>query len=310
MKDIVDNNIIEGEDTILLDISSIDINNYVFEREKLNLYNAKLSENNLSIVLDSAQNERRMYIDYETSFYPNYIVNQIDFSFLNASYQTFTGGAVYYNPGMNLMFKVGANDLFEDYRIIGGVRLATDFDSNEYLLSFEDLKKRWDKQFIFHRQVFKASTNFSLIKTFSHELFFVMKYPFNQVTAVKGTAMFRNDRSIFLSTDLQNLNEADIVRPWAGLKVEYIFDNTRFIGVNLYQGLRYKLFAEGYKQVDAKQSDLIVLGADFRHYTKVHRSLIRVQINFITNRCQVKCPFCIHLIVCYHPLITKLKIFQ
>jgi hypothetical protein len=96
-----------------------------------------------------------MYIDYTTSFYPIKLVSQIDFSFLNASYQAFTGGAYYFNPGLNLLFKVGANDLFEDYRIVGGVRFATDFDSNEYLLSFENLKHQLDKQLVFHRQVFK-----------------------------------------------------------------------------------------------------------------------------------------------------------
>ena len=164
IKDIVDNKIIEGLDTFRLDIPVIDINNYVFEKERINAYNARLGKDNLSLVLDSVQEARKMYIDYETSFYPNFLVNQIDFSFMNASYQTFTGGAVYYNPGMNLLFKVGANDLFEDYRLIGGVRLATDFDSNEYLFSFEDLKTRWDKQFIFHRQIFKVASETSLAK--------------------------------------------------------------------------------------------------------------------------------------------------
>ena len=36
---------------------------------------------------------------YETSFYNNYIANQIDFSFLNNSYQVYSGGAPYFNPG-------------------------------------------------------------------------------------------------------------------------------------------------------------------------------------------------------------------
>jgi hypothetical protein len=70
------------------------------------------------------------------------------------------------------------------------------------------------------------------------------------------------------------MNEPDIIRPWISLKGEYIFDNTRFLGVNLYQGLRFKIFAEGYKQLDAKKSDMFVYGADFRHYTKIHRTLI------------------------------------
>ena len=276
LQDMEDNKLVIGYDTLKLELSLVDINSYIFEKEKLNIYNQALADDNVQLVLDTLPKEQRrmMYIDYETSFFPNFLVNQVDFSFLNASYQTFTGGAVYYNPGLNMMFKVGANDLFEDYRIIGGMRLATDFDSNEFLFSFENLKKRLDKQVILHRQIFKTSTDFSLLKTFTHEAFFVLKYPLNQVTALKGSVVFRHDRTVYLSTDLQNLNRDDIIKPWLGLKGEYIFDNTRFLGVNLYTGLRYKIFAEAYKQITEKESDLFVVGADFRHYTKVHRTLI------------------------------------
>ena len=91
---------------------------------------------------------------YETSFYNNYIANQIDFTFLNNTYQVFNGGSGYYNPGINLLTRFGILDLFEDYRLTAGVRFAGDFDSNEYLLSFESLKGRYDKQFIFHRQAY------------------------------------------------------------------------------------------------------------------------------------------------------------
>ena len=276
LEDLENNKFVIGSDTFKIDLTLADINNYIFEKERLNFYNEKLAEDHVQLVLDTLPKEQRrmMYIDYETSFYPNFLVNQVDFSFLNASYQTFTGGAVYYNPGLNMMFKVGANDLFEDYRIIGGMRLSTDFDSNEFLFSFENLKKRLDKQILFHRQIFKASTEFSMLKTFTHEAFYILKYPLNQVTALKGSAVFRYDRTVYLSTDLQNLHEKDIVQPWLGLKGEYIFDNTRFIGVNLYSGLRYKIFAEAYKQIIEKRSDLFVVGADFRHYSKLHRTLI------------------------------------
>jgi WD40 repeat protein len=274
IRDIVDNNFISGEDTFRLDFTSIDINNYVFEKEKLNLYNERFRENGFTMVMDTATLPRKMYIDYETSFYPDYLVNKVDFSFLNESYQTFTGGAVYYNPGFNMLFKVGATDLFEDYRLIGGVRFATDFDSNEYLLSVENLKKRLDKQLIFHRQVFKTATDYSYLKIFTHEVFYSLRYPLSQVAAFKGTVSARNDRIVYLSTDLQNLNEKDDFRPWLGLKGEFIFDNTRSLGLNLYTGARFKLFAEAYKRINGTKSGLYVLGADFRHYTKIHRTLI------------------------------------
>lgn len=276
MKDIANNELVLDGDTIALQAFIIDINNYIFEREKLNYYNNQLRSRNLNLVLDSAQDDNMMYIDYSTAFYPNQLVNQVDFSFLNASYQAFTGGAFYFNPGLNLLFKVGANDLFEDYRLIGGVRFATDFDSNEYLLSFENLKQQLDKQLLFHRQVFKnfIDESNSTIKTFTHELLGSLKYPLSQTLAIKGTASFRHDNTIFLSSDIGNLNEPNIVKVWGGVKGELIFDNTRMLGTNLYSGLRWKIFGEAYRQVNASKSDLFVLGGDIRHYTRIHRSLI------------------------------------
>jgi hypothetical protein len=173
-----------------------------------------------------------------------------------------------------MLFKVGANDLFEDYRLVGGVRLSADFNSNEYLLSFEDLKTRLDKQVIFHRQAINNQYENSLLKTYTHEIHASVKYPFNQVLALKGTALFRHDNSIFLSTDIANLTEDNILKVWGGLKAELIFDNTKKLGTNLNEGTKFKLFGEAYKQINTTESDLYVVGADFRHYIKIHRTLI------------------------------------
>jgi len=275
MKDIADNQLVHQGDTIELQEFKIDINNYIFEREKLNYYNNQLRNRNLNLVLDSTENKRMMYIDYTTSFYPNKLVSQIDFSFLNASYQAFTGGAYYYNPGLNLLFKVGAHDLFEDYRVVGGVRFATDFDSNEYLLSFENLKHQLDKQLVFHRQVFKNYIDSrTLIKTYTHELLASVKYPLSQTLAVKGTASFRHDNSEYLSTNNETLNKPSILKVWGGLKGELIYDDTRKLGTNLYSGMRWKVFGEAYRQINESKSDLFVVGGDFRYYLRIHRTLV------------------------------------
>jgi len=98
----------------------------------------------MNIDMDTGIIELPLIRIYETSFYNNYIVNQIDFAFLNNSYQVFNGGASYYNPGINLLTRFGIVDLFEDYRLTAGFRFAGDFDSNEYLLSFENMKGKFD----------------------------------------------------------------------------------------------------------------------------------------------------------------------
>jgi hypothetical protein len=81
-------------------------------------------------------------------------MSQVDFSMLNQSYQPFTGGPYYFNPGFSLFTAFGVNELFENYKLLAGFRYSIN-GSTEYIFSFEDLKKRLDKQIVFHRQVLK-----------------------------------------------------------------------------------------------------------------------------------------------------------
>lgn len=259
------------EKTVEGDSAVIDINNYVFEVEKKTdvYYNNLISEFD-----ENGRLKMPKQIMYFKTFYTNYIVNQVDFGFLNSSYQVYTGGAVYFNPGFNVFFKIGTNDLFEDYKITGGFRFAGNFDSNEYLLSFENLRQRLDKQYVFHRQAFTTFNTNSMIKTHTHEAMYILKYPFSQVLSVKGTFSLRNDRNVFLSTDYQNLLRENTYNTWGGLKAEGIFDNIRQRSINIYYGTRAKIFSEFYNQVDQRKTDLFVVGGDFRHYQQIHRNLI------------------------------------
>lgn len=212
---------------------------------------------------------------YFTTFYTNYLVSQIDFGFLNNSYQAFTGSAFYFNPGFNVIFKVGTADLFEDYRITAGARLSANFNSNEYLLSFENLKKRWNKQLILHRQtIINNITNYYQVKTFTHEVFYIMRYPLSQVSAFQFTGNIRQNRYTFLSLDNISLLESDRYQYWGSVKAEYIFDNTKTISTNILSGFRYKLFAETFKRIDKKKTDMYVVGCDFRYYIPIHKNLI------------------------------------
>nr|MDA3779060.1 hypothetical protein [Bacteroidales bacterium] len=211
---------------------------------------------------------------YQKTFFAKELVNQVEFNFLNSSYQTFTGGAVYFIPGINGLFKIGIDDLFEDYKITAGIRFSADFNSNEYLISFENLKHKIDKQYIYHRKSYKNITNTFISKTKTNELFYISKLPFSQVSSIRGTVSGRIDNSTFLATNIQNLQKKDIYKLWFGVKGEYIFDNVFSKGINLYNGTRLKIFGEYYKQINKWKSDLFVLGADVRNYIPIHKEMI------------------------------------
>ncbi len=260
-----------------VDTSNLNINNYIFTISSKRLKIISLGGNNSDSLhtATSTKNDKikkpRLYL---TAFYNNYVVNQIDFSFLNTSYQSFTGSAIYFNPGMNVLTKIGALDLFENYQITGGFRFAGNFDSNEYLLSFKNLKDRIDKQWVFHRQSFLNATEETLTKTHSNNLMYIWQYPFSQVSAIRLTASGRYDKNVVLSTDFTALNKKTETRFFEGLKAEFVFDNTFNLGTNLYSGTRAKIFGEAYNMLLEKKTDIYIVGFDYRHYTKIHKNLI------------------------------------
>ena len=252
----------------------IDINHYIFEKEKQNYYDQLWRKKYMDIDFDTGDLELPQIRIYETSFYNNYIAAQIDFTFLNNSYQVYTGGAPFFNTGFNVLTRFGTLDLFEDYRITGGFRLSGNFNSNEYLLSVEQLKGTFDKQLIFYRQAYYVNSSDTLLKNFSHNIYLIYSKPINPVLALKGTVSYRNDRLVFMSTEMATLNRDNITRHWASMKGEIIYDNTRKRSTNIYFGTRFKIFGEYYRELTSKKSDMFVLGADFRNYTRIHRELI------------------------------------
>ncbi len=253
-----------------IDTNDIDISRYIFNFQlhqlKGNTRKEETSEKETNLTFKP--------MVYHTSFYTNSLTSQVDFGFLNNSYQAFTGGPFYYNPGLNMFFKLGTNDLFEDYKITGGVRFAGNFNSNEYLISFENLKNRTDKQIVFHRLALNKINNVALMKTHTHELFYILRYPFNEVAAVRFTSQYRYDRTAYLSTDVQTLKQPDEINLWLGFKGEFIYDNTLNKGINLLFGTRGKVFFESYYQTNQGFQSLYVSGIDIRNYLPIHRTFI------------------------------------
>jgi len=248
---------------------AVNINNYIFEKELLERVDTSDEEFD-----EDGRAKEPITAKYLTTFYTNYLVSQVDFGFLSNSYQTFTGSAFYFNPGVNLIFNVGTSDLFEDYRITAGFRFAGNFDSNEYLLSFEHLKNRWNKQLVLHRQALNNFFDDSYIKTYTHEAFYVMRYPLSQVDAFQFTTNLRQNHNSILSVDYESLLAPEQYDYWASFKAEYIFDNTKEISTNILSGVRMKIFGEAFKQIDKKETDMFVTGADIRYYQPIHKNLI------------------------------------
>jgi len=216
--------------------------------------------------------EQNAYTQYSIS----QIISQIDFSFMNTSYQQFAGGGspIYLNPGFNALFMVGTQDLLENHHIVGGVRFTLNFDNTEFMLSYETLEKRLDRQIVFHRQQLKQFNDYYGIKQVSNSIYYILKWPFSRVSAVRGTILGRVDKSVLLSLESNSLKEPNEYGYWSGLKGEWIYDNSRQLAENIYEGTRAKLFAEYYQSVEKSNKSMFVFGGDARYYLKIYRNFI------------------------------------
>ena len=214
--------------------------------------------------------------NYYVELFTNELISQVDFSYMNYSYQPFNGGgsAVYLNSGFKVFLGSMMSDLMEDYKIDIGVKLNTSFINNEYAVRFRDLSKRLDKSLTLHRYVTDGSNYYDYFRTYTNEAFYTLSYPFNETLSLRGTAIYRWDKRVTLALDYYSLTAENVINNLGGLRGELVYDNSKKIQTNLYVGSRGKLFAEYYQTINKDSKNLFVVGFDYRNFTRIHRNFI------------------------------------
>ncbi len=191
--------------------------------------------------------------------------------------------------------KVGVTDLFEDYRIIGGFRLPLGLDGSEYFLDYHSFKKRLDKRFMAYRKVTK---NQGLVevdpdriieaegKVVTNLLHMTLSWPFSVTSSLRFQAGYRGDRIYFSAENLETLLLADNQENLFNTKLEFVYDNTYEVALNILNGSRFKVYNEFFKPFRAYLTDseldvsfkntgwVGVMGGDFRHYQKIHKQIV------------------------------------
>jgi hypothetical protein len=270
------------------DPNYIDIDDYVFEFEKQSTTIVNNSPTTTTIVptttlpVDSSKLVKRkvnefMYpkqLNYNKFFTVDYVVTQVDNTMLASNYQTYVAGQPFFNPGINGFVKLGTSDLFQNERFTGGFRLGSNFKSNEFFGAYEELAKRWDKTYLYHRQSIENSNASFSTHTRTNEVKLQLKYAFDEVKSFKTTFTLRNDQISTYATDEIALKRKSIFTTWAVAKTEYVIDASQTLGMNLPTGTRFKAFAEYYQQVDKLKNNVFILGMDYRKYVKIYRELI------------------------------------
>ena len=174
------------------------------------------------------------------------------------------------------LIKAVAKDIFEDFEISAGVRIASDFRGTEFFATVDDNRKRLDHRYAIYR---KQSSEEVLNERLREQILvglYRASYPLDTYTSLRGIATVRIDETHFLNenptaVELGQTNEQRIA-----IKGEYIYDNTIEIDLNLRQGTRYKAYVQAINRFDLSVSNGLdfdfsrafttVVGFDARHY--------------------------------------------
>lgn len=224
-------------------------------------------------------------VPYRLQFRTDFVTTQLDNSLLFDGLNSFASNPEGFNyPPPGILLKGNLKDLFEDYEFEGGMRIPTTFNGSEYFLIFKDKKRRLDKHYAVYRrnqrfpgdsQTFVPNRRESNVVLGQASL----RYPLDIFRSVRAIGTLRRDRTTQLATDLPSLERPTITEQRIGMRLEYVFDNTLDVALNIKNGTRYKFYGEAVKRFDLSLSNgismdfnrgfMTIIGLDARHYQRV-----------------------------------------
>jgi hypothetical protein len=222
-------------------------------------------------------------------FFTDYAVTGFNNNVLVNRFQPYQGGNgpinLSNNDPFNGILRVGISDLMEDWKFAGGFRISPNLNNNEYVMTTQYLKKRFDYGFTYYRNSIKNpplyddSLNFN-VKQLTNLYQFSIAYPFDKVRSLRLNIAYRRDKVVILSNDFfpPSLQRPDVKESYGMMHLEYVYDNAINKALNIWNGLRWKVYTDWmtrlYKASENSHPYTINVGFDARNYLPIYRNII------------------------------------
>jgi hypothetical protein len=227
----------------------------------------------------------KMY-GYKLKFSTDYIVSGITNNILVNRYQLYTGGSgpIQLNNGndINWSFRVGISDVMEDIKFIGGIRFGQTLSDKDAFFSFQNTRRRLDWGATYYRSVmgigvpspFAAFIYPGRLNTNLYQV--NVSYPFDETKSLRATVGYRSDRVILKASDALSLPVPDSVTKYALSRLEYVYDNSLNTALNIWKGLRWKVYTDFNLPMNkgVSRNFNFNFGFDARHYLEIYRNFI------------------------------------
>lgn len=204
----------------------------------------------------------------------DYLLQQMDNSILNNYLiPTNLNEKVFNYPFLSPHIQTSISDDKKDHVIVAGLRIPfVKIKASDYYITYTNRAGRWDKEFSAFRRarVFEYAVVPTKMLTTQGKLAF--RYPFTERARIEINGFTRNDRVVRQAVDSIELVRKPIENLYFGNGFEYVFDNVRSNGLNLFQGLRVRIYNENYVR-SGDNKWMSNSGLDARYYKKLHRQI-------------------------------------
>lgn len=174
------------------------------------------------------------------------------------------------------------NDLMENNKFFGGFMIsARDFKSGRIFGEYQHLSRLFDYSVRFERKVLNFSDFQSGLveQTYAlNTLSFGISYPFSTTLRISFKPHFLLKEFTETSGNILNPGNTPAKSPiqndfMYGGKLEYVYDNSEPIGLNIRQGLRAKAALETYVNAAEGSQSFSKFYVDVRNYQKIFREI-------------------------------------
>jgi outer membrane protein assembly factor BamA len=174
--------------------------------------------------------------------------------------------------GFGFTETVTLTDLLENHVIRGGVFLnPTELKNSDLFLEYHNLAHRIDYGVRIDRNSLYVNSPGEVVqKNRFTRLGLSASYPLSVTSRFTVSPSYTLTRSL----DLQTLTQADVVSDYAGLRGEFVYDDTRTNGMNMVEGTRFKARFDAYGGIRSSKESFTRLTIDLRRYQKLHRDLV------------------------------------
>ncbi|MCO6496862.1 MAG: hypothetical protein J5I50_04270 [Chitinophagaceae bacterium] len=218
-------------------------------------------------------------------FSADYLVAGFNNEALGTRYEPYQGGSgpitLSSNNGFNGMIRLGVSDLMEDIRVSGGVRLSSNLKDNDWLVQFSNMRRRVDWGLLYYRRTISGTTSTGYPGKMNSNLYQgSVSYPFDEVRSVRVTLGFRSDKTILSSVDTVTMKLNLEPKKFGLMRAEYVYDNTLNPVMNIWDGVRYKVYTDLSMDMGSKNSAgesnkvTFNVGFDARGYYRIYRNFI------------------------------------